>query len=359
MPDMLLNEKFWKNRKVFVTGHTGFKGSWLCALLDMLGADATGYALDPPTDPAMFTLAGLERLIRSVHGDVRDLPRLADAVRAARPEVVIHMAAQPIVRESYKRPAETYETNVMGTVNALESARFCGGVRAVVVVTTDKVYENREWPWGYRETDALGGFDPYSSSKACAELAAAAYRASFFHPDDYARHGTALATARAGNVIGGGDWAADRLLPDCARAVLEGRPIVVRNPGAVRPWQHALECLCGYLLLAEKLCADGPAHSSAYNFGPDDRDCLPVGEVAKRFCALWPGASCEMAGAGGPHEAGFLKLDSSKAAAKLGWRRTWGIGPALRATVDWYREYERNGSLLAVTRSQIENFLKG
>jgi CDP-glucose 4,6-dehydratase len=356
---MRIEGSFWKHRKVFVTGHTGFKGSWLCVLLAGLGADVSGYSLEPPTKPSMFELAGVDGLVRSVRGDVRDLKRLSEAVRAEKPEIVLHLAAQPIVRESYKVPVETYETNVMGTVNLLESVRLAGDVRAVVAVTTDKVYENREWLWGYREADVLGGYDPYSNSKACCELGAAAYRSAFFNQATYAQHGTAVATARAGNVIGGGDWAGDRLIPDCARAALAGKPIIVRNPGAVRPWQHVLECLCGYLLLAEKLAMDGPAYASAFNFGPDDHDCLPVGEVVGRFCALWPGASCELAAGGGPHEAGFLKLDSSKAIAQLGWKRTWGMREALQATADWYRAFGCGEDLLAITRAQIEEFFKG
>ena len=254
-----LNRNFWRGRRVFLTGHTGFKGAWLSLWLTDMGALVTGYALEPPTDPSLFCLTGLERRMCSVRGDVRDAAALRTALLEAQPEVIFHLAAQPLVRESYQDPAGTYAINVMGTVNLLEAVRAAGCVRAVVNVTTDKCYENREWVWGYRENEPLGGYDPYSSSKACSELVTAAYRNSFFSPAEYAHHGVAIATARAGNVIGGGDWAADRLVPEILRAFLTGRPAVLRNPCSIRPWQHVLEPLKGYLLLAEKLVAHGSA----------------------------------------------------------------------------------------------------
>jgi CDP-glucose 4,6-dehydratase len=280
---MQFDKQFWKNKRVFLTGHTGFKGSWLSIWLDSLGANVHGYSLKPPTDPSLFNLCSIDRFTNSTIGDIRNRDLLKATLQKAQPEIVFHLAAQPLVRESFKNPVETYETNVMGTVNLLDAVRACPSVKAVVIVTTDKCYENREWHWGYRENDPMGGYDPYSSSKGCAELVTAAYRQSFFNPKDFDNHHIAVASARAGNVIGGGDWALDRLVPDCLKAILDGRKIIVRNPHAIRPWQHVLEPLRGYLLLAQKLFENGPQFAEAWNFGPDDRDCRPVIDVVSKL----------------------------------------------------------------------------
>lgn len=342
---------FWKNKNVFVTGHTGFKGSWLCLWLNMLGAKVTGYALKPPTKPDLFGLARVRGLIDSITGDVRDLNKLHRIMRAARPEIVIHMAAQPIVRESYKVPVETFSTNVMGTVNVLEAARNCPGIKAIVDVTTDKVYENREKGTGYREDEPLGGYDPYSSSKACSELVAAAYRRSY---------SMNVATARAGNVIGGGDWAVDRLVPDFVRAILKGKKIVIRNPKAVRPWQHVLDPLAGYLLLAEKLYQYGSKYVGAWNFGPDRRDAKTVEWLAGELCRLWDRDAAYKAKKGKhPHEAGFLMLDAAKARNELGWLPKWNIDEALKKIVIWTRAYAAGMDMRQVCREQIKEYMHG
>ena len=331
---------FWQGRRVFITGHTGFKGSWLALWLTSLGAKVTGYSLDPPTEPSLCREADLEGLIHSVRADVRDRDALALELRRAEPDVVFHLAAQSLVRESYRTPVETFEVNLLGTVHLLEAVRACPAVRAVVVVTSDKCYENREWVWGYRESDPLGGFDPYSSSKACAELAAAAYRNSFFHPDrhhGHGGHGVAIATVRAGNVIGGGDWAVDRIVPDCIRAFARREAIAVRNPGALRPWQHVLDPLYGYLALAERLATEGPALlPGAWNFGPDDTDVRTVAALVEALCRHWgDGAACRIDAGSHPHEARFLKLDCSRARTLLGWRPLWELEAAVTRTVSW------------------------
>lgn len=343
---------------MFLTGHTGFKGSWLSLWLHALGARVTGFALEPPTTPSLFDLCSVRQLVQSIHGDIRDAKAVSGAMRAAKPEVVFHLAAQPLVRDSYKEPIVTYATNVLGTAHVLDAARIVGGVRAVVVVTTDKCYENREQGRGYREDDILGGFDPYSSSKACAELVAAAYRASFFNPSDHAVHGTGVATARAGNVIGGGDWAADRLVPDCFRAWLANAPILVRNPNATRPWQHVLGPLGGYLVLAEQLVARGPDIAGAWNFGPDAADCKPVEWVVKQLCARWgAGARYELDTRSQPREAQSLVLDCSKARQQLGWKPQWNIGTALDKIVEWTRTYAAQGDVRAVCLQQIKEYV--
>ncbi len=349
---------FWRGKRIFLTGHTGFKGSWLSIWLHALGGRVFGYALPPPTNPSLFALAKVDALIeRSTIGDVRDAAALADAVAAAAPEVVIHMAAQPLVRESYRDPVGTIATNVMGTVHLLEAVRRQRGVRAIVNVTSDKCYENREWPWGYRENEAMGGYDPYASSKGCSELVTAAYRQSFFNPKDHRSHVVAIASARAGNVIGGGDWAADRLVPDCIRAILEGKPVVVRNPRATRPWQHVLEPLGGYLLLARKLCEDGPAYSEAWNFGPDGSDDRPVGWLVEKLCAAWgPGATFTVDGGPHPHEAAYLKLDSSKARMRLAWSPRWSLEKAIDAVVEWTTDYRAGSDVRARCLSQIRDY---
>jgi CDP-glucose 4,6-dehydratase len=277
----------YDKRRVLITGHTGFKGSWLCLLLHKLGADVYGYALEPPTNPSLFIEANIAELITSYIGDIRDLNKLTKLFQKIQPEIVIHMAAQPLVRESYKNPVETYEINVMGTVNILEACRNTPSVKAIVNVTTDKCYENKEWYWGYRENEPIGGYDPYSNSKGCSELVTSAYRNSYFNPNEYVNHGVAIATARAGNVIGGGDWADDRLIPDFIRAISKGEKVKIRNPNAIRPWQHVLEPLSGYLILAEKLFTQGAPYAQAWNFGPDDNDAQNVEWIISKICAFW------------------------------------------------------------------------
>lgn len=345
---------FWRGKRVLVTGHTGFKGSWLALWLVQLGAKVSGYALAPPTLPSLFELAQIGELVDSHLGDVRDGETLSRITDTARPEIVFHLAAQPLVRESYKEPVATYATNVMGTVNLLEAVRRCDTVLAVVVVTTDKCYDNREWCWGYRENEPLGGYDPYSSSKACAELVTAAYRSSFFQA------GGALASARAGNVIGGGDWAADRLVPDCLRALLAQAPVRIRNPHAIRPWQHVLEPLAGYLLLARRLYEAGSDFAEAWNFGPAEEDARPVDWIVKRLCALWgENAGWQLDPGEHPHEASYLKLDCAKARTRLGWRPQWDLETALAAIVAWTRAYRDGADLREATLAQIEDYQSG
>jgi CDP-glucose 4,6-dehydratase len=351
------DDSFFQNKKVFITGHTGFKGSWLCLWLHSLGAVVTGYALDPPTAPSLFEICRIDKFVASVKGDVRDGKSLAAAMSAFQPEIVIHMAAQSLVRESYKLPVETYATNVMGTVNLLEAARTCKTVQVVVNVTSDKCYENREWVQGYREEEPLGGYDPYSSSKACSELVTSAYRNSFFHSDMYASHGVGVSTARAGNVIGGGDWAADRLVPDCVRALLAGEKIIIRNPRAIRPWQHVLESLSGYLLLAEKLYREGPRYSGAWNFGPNESDAKSVEWLVKRLCGKWGDSASYMLDAGAhPHEANYLKLDCSKAKSELGWRPRWDLEKAIDSVIEWTRVFKEGKDLTEVCLRQIKEY---
>jgi CDP-glucose 4,6-dehydratase len=343
----------WRGRRVLVTGHTGFKGSWLCLWLRELGAAVTGFGLDPPTEPSLYRLARVGEDVDDHQGDVRDPAAVFAALSAARPEVVVHMAAQPLVRRSYEDPLGTYEANVLGTANLLEAARRQAGVRVVVVVTSDKCYEPRADGRPCREGDPLGGSDPYSSSKACAELVTAAYRRSF------GGDGPAIASARAGNVIGGGDWAVDRLVPDFMRAALRGEPLSVRNPDAVRPWQHVLSPLCGYLALAERLW-DAPEEAGAWNFGPDPRDERPVRAVADRLCELWgEGLRWSELAAGGPPETGVLRLDSAKARERLGWRPRWGLEEGLGATVEWYRAQRDGADAREVCVQQIAAFAGG
>ncbi len=342
-----VNQQFWRGKRVFLTGHTGFKGSWMALWLRQLGAEVTGYALEPPTNPSLYELARVGEGLRSIIRDVRDDAGVEAAVREARPEIVFHMAAQSLVRRSYADPLGTYATNVLGTANVLEAIRQVGGVRVAVVVTSDKCYQNDELGRAFVEDDPMGGHDPYSSSKGCAELVAAAYRASFL-----AKQGTAVATARAGNVIGGGDFAEDRLIPDMVRAISEGKPARIRNPHAVRPWQHVLEPLSGYLLLAERMWHD-PKFAQSWNFGPDDADCRPVADVLQGFIQLWgEGASWQADAGAYPHEAGFLKLDCSKA-RQLGWEPRWDLETALRTTVRWYQAQRAGQDLRALTFRQI------
>ena len=352
-----MTSTFWRGRRVLVTGHTGFKGSWLSLWLQQLGAHVVGYALEPPTNPNLFQIAGVGRGMVSITADIRDLSTLSAAFAQHRPEVVFHLAAQPLVRLSYREPVETYATNVMGTINVLESVRQTDDVRAVVNVTSDKCYENREWWWGYRETEPMGGHDPYSSSKACAELVTAAYRESFFRAADGGAARVAVASARAGNVIGGGDWAADRLVPDIVRAFLAGEPVVLRHPHAIRPWQHVLDSLSGYLLLAERLLTDGAAFAEPWNFGPDDGDVRPVGWVAEQISTAWgrPG-SWKMDTGPRDHEATYLKLDNSKAKARLGWRPRWPLDRALAAASHWYLAYQAGDDMAALTLDQLRQY---
>jgi CDP-glucose 4,6-dehydratase len=354
----MIDQIFWLDKRVFITGHTGFKGSWLCLWLSRLGAKVTGYALDPPTNPSLFKLARVDKLITSIIGDVRDNKKLAKCLSEAKPAIVFHLAAQPLVRDSYKIPVDTYSINVLGTVGILEAIRLHGdSVRAFINITTDKVYENRERLRAYRENEPLGGYDPYSNSKACSELVTASYRNSYFNTDAYNKHKIAVATARAGNVIGGGDWAADRIVPDCIKAILANKPIIVRNPHAIRPWQHVLEPLSGYLCLAEKLCKDGPKYAESWNFGPVDRDCKTVGYLVKTICEQWgTKAKYSLAKNKGPHEASFLKLDCSKAHARLGWSPHWNLEKALSATVAWYETYSLKGDVKEMCFKQIDEF---
>lgn len=348
--DGLVNPGFWNGRRVLLTGHTGFKGSWLALWLQSLGARVTGYSLPPPTRPSLFDLAGMGQGMTSVEGDVRDLAGVEAAVRQARPEVVIHMAAQSLVRASYQDPVETFSTNVMGTVHLLEAVRRAEGVRVVLVVTSDKCYENREWVWPYRESDPMGGHDPYSASKGCAELATAAWRRSWFADGEGAR----IASVRAGNVIGGGDWAADRLVPDLLRAAAQGRPLLVRRPRAVRPWQHVLEPLHGYLLLAQRLW-DDPACAGAWNFSPDAGDTRPVAWVVERLAELL-GVEWRLDDRAHPHEAHSLRLDSSRAREGLGWRPLLPLEQALRWIVEWERAHRAGADLRAATQAQISAY---
>ncbi len=355
----MADKSFWNDKKVFITGHTGFKGSWLSIWLHSLGAQVAGYALEPPTRPSLFDLCGIDRMIYSTIGDVRDGGKLAGMMCDTRPEIVIHMAAQPLVRESYRQPAETYAVNVLGTVNMFEAVRGCKSVKAVVNVTSDKCYLNKEWFWGYRENEPLGGYDPYSSSKACAELVTSAYQNSCFNLKDYTAHGVGVASARAGNVIGGGDWAIDRLIPDCIRALLQGKKILIRNPTAVRPWQHVLEPLNGYLTLVERLYKDRPRYTGAWNFGPHDTDARPVEWIVKKICAEWgDGASYEIDRSEHPHEAHYLKLDCSKAMTELEWSPRWNIDKAIESIIELTRAYKENLDLRKICLRQIEEFSK-
>lgn len=341
---------FYKGKRVFVTGHTGFKGSWLSTALLLAGAEVTGYAL-PPAEPGLFQIIGLERRMCSVQGDIRDLDALRRAFEAAKPEIVFHLAAQPIVRESYRDPVGTYSANVMGTVHILECIRRSSCVRSFLNVTTDKVYENHQWPWGYRETDGLNGFDPYSNSKSCSELVTDSYRHSFF-----ADGSTAVSTARAGNVIGGGDFSADRIIPDCIRAVRAGRPVQIRNPASVRPYQHVLEPLSAYLLIAQRQWEDGGLAGS-YNVGPDSTGCVTTQELAGSFCKAWgEPARWEITGAKGPHEDAVLKLDCSKIHSVLGWKPRWQIDRAIRETVAWTKEWLNGCDAARCLEQQIGAF---
>lgn len=355
---MVIDRQFWNGKRVFLTGHTGFKGSWLSLWLSELGAVVTGYALPPPTDPSLFEIARVGELMRHIEGDVRDLAALRLALSQAQPDIVIHMAAQSLVRVSYDQPVETYATNVMGTVHLLEAVRSVPSVRAVLIITSDKCYENQEWEWGYRESEPMGGFDPYSNSKGCAELVVSAYRRSFFSADRRSSHGIAVASARSGNVIGGGDWALDRLIPDMMRAFQAGESPLIRNPGSIRPWQHVLEPLRGYLMLCERLWTGEQLYADGWNFGPVEGDARTVGWIADRIAGLWGnGAGWKQAGGEHPHEAHFLKLDCSKARHHLDWSPVWGLGDALSNIVDWFKAREQGCDMRDITLGQIRNYV--
>ncbi|MBF0185794.1 MAG: CDP-glucose 4,6-dehydratase [Magnetococcales bacterium] len=348
----MVDRQFWRGKRVLLTGHTGFKGSWLSVWLTEMGAELCGLALTAPTVPALFTEAGLAERMVSLTVDIRDAQAVRQVVQQWQPEIVIHMAAQALVRHSYVDPVATYATNVLGTVHVLEAARQVTSLRAVVNVTSDKCYENREWWWGYREEEAMGGFDPYSSSKGCAELVTSAYRRSFF-----ASAGVALASVRAGNVIGGGDWATDRLLPDLLRAFSRGEAVVIRQPQALRPWQHVLEPLSGYLLLAQHLYREGQGYAEGWNFGPHEADVRPVQWIVERVSALWgEGATWQQDGGEHPHEAKLLRLDSSKARMRLGWQPRWALATALQQCVSWHRGWMAGEDAWQLCRQQIAQY---
>ena len=355
-----MNQGFWSGKRVFITGHSGFKGSWLSLWLQNLGAVVIGYALNPATEPNLFSVADVGRRMRSIVGDIRDLGSLSSALKEANPEIVIHMAAQSLVHYSYREPVETYATNVMGTVHLLEAVRKVDSVRAVVVVTSDKCYDNKEWLWGYREFDSMGGYDPYSSSKGCSELVSLAYRNSFFNPAKYQEHGVAVASGRAGNVIGGGDWAADRLVPDIVRALAANEMVQIRRPGAIRPWQHVLEPLSGYLTLAERLYTEGASFAEAWNFGPADEDAKSVKWIVERLLQKWghdaQGWNLDIGQQ--PHEAHYLKLDCSKARERLQWAPRWNLAMALDRIVDWHKALLREEDMLNFTLQQIAEYGK-
>lgn len=351
MYNLEMCREFYEGKRVLVTGHTGFKGAWLCRILSLAGAKVTGYALEAPTDPALFSIMGAADMMESVTGDIRDLGHLKQVFGETQPELVFHLAAQPIVRDSYKDPVYTYETNVMGTVNLLECVRLTPSVKSVLNVTTDKVYENKEWEYGYRECDPLDGYDPYSNSKSCSELVTHSYQKSFFSDGH-----CAVSTARAGNVIGGGDFANDRLIPDCIRAMESGRRIEVRNPLSTRPFQHVLEPLFVYLEIAQRQYGE-LSYQGYYNVGPDDSDCVTAGELVNCFCELWgEGASWINRCEGGPHEARFLKLDCSKIKSVFGWKPCWNIRQAVEKTIEWSKVYLEGGDTLSVMDQQIREY---
>ena len=346
---------FYNGKTVLVTGHTGFKGSWMCKVLLMHGAKVVGYSLEAPTEPSLFSVLQLGEQMTSIIGDIRDLKYLQETMQQYQPEIVIHMAAQPIVRESYVDPVYTYEANVMGTVHFLEAVRHCPNVKSVINVTTDKVYQNNEWEWGYREIDALDGYDPYSNSKSCSELVTNSYKKSFFHDRDIA-----ISTCRAGNVIGGGDFAKDRIIPDCVRAMENGSDIIVRNPYSTRPYQHVLEPVCTYLDLAARQYVERDKYQGSYNIGPDDCDCVTTGDLADLFCTSWgEGAKwINKSEANAPHEANFLKLDCAKIKRTIGWQARWHIADAVAKTVEWSKAWLNGEDMNVVTDAQIKEFLE-
>jgi CDP-glucose 4,6-dehydratase len=347
-----INPSFWRGKRVLLTGHTGFKGSWLSLWLQSMGVELQGVSLGPPTQPALFNVASVTDGMGHQIADIRDYEKIKFLMANFKPEIVIHMAAQPLVRFSYQSPVETYATNVMGTVHVLEAARHVDSVRAIVNITTDKCYENKEWPWGYREDEPMGGYDPYSSSKGCAEIVSSAYRKSFL-----SNQSVALATARAGNVIGGGDWADDRLVPDILRALENTEPVLIRNPNAIRPWQHVLEPLSGYLMLAQSLYENGQTDAEGWNFGPRDEDAQPVQWIVERLCEVWGhGSSWRVQSGDHPHEANFLKLDISKARQRLQWLPRWSLDTALHHIVDWHRAWIAKEDMRSICLQQIESY---
>lgn len=354
----MIDPLFWHGKKVFVTGHTGFKGSWLCLWLEKMGAVVRGYSLPAPTEPSLFAVANVRKGLVSEEGDIRDFFHLRESLADFKPEIVFHMAAQPLVRLSYDEPIETYSTNVMGTVYLLEAIKQVGGVKAVVNITSDKCYENREWVWGYREDEAMGGYDPYSNSKGCAELVASAYRSSFFNAAKYHEHGTALASVRAGNVIGGGDWAKDRLIPDILRSFENNQPVIIRNPHSIRPWQHVLEPLSGYLLVAQKLYTEGPAFAEGWNFGPNEMDATPVQAIVDTMVGLWGDeASWQLDGQDHLHEAHYLKLDCSKAKMRMEWHPRWDLNTTLSRIVDWHKAWLACEDMRTYTLNEINDYM--
>jgi CDP-glucose 4,6-dehydratase len=354
----MVNSSFWKDKQVLITGHTGFKGSWLSFWLHSMGANVIGYSLPPPTHPNLFDILHLADKVTSIIGDVRDFEHLRTVITNYQPTIIFHLAAQPLVRYSYSYPIETYATNVMGTVHLLEAVRQVGQVKVVINVTSDKCYQNREWIWGYRENEPMGGYDPYSSSKGCAELVTTAFQNAFFNTTDFAKQGTALASVRAGNVIGGGDWAEDRLIPDIIRAFMAGQPVIIRHPQAIRPWQHVLEPLSGYLLLAQKLGKNGPQYAEAWNFGPNENDAKPVIWIVDYLTKIWGNNVNWKADiqTKHPHEAHYLKLDCSKAKSKLAWYPKWDIKTALNTTVDWYKAYQQKKDMYLIMVEQIHAY---
>ena len=349
----MIDKSFWQGKRVFVTGHTGFKGSWISLWLSSLGAEVKGYALNPPTSPSLFNEAKVSSIIESQFGDIRDQDTLHDSMTKFSPDILIHMAAQPLVRYSYEAPIETYEVNVIGTAKVLEVARSCPNLKVIVNITTDKCYENDDRAEGYKENDPMGGYDPYSSSKGCAELVASSYRRSFLQDQ-----GVGVASVRAGNVIGGGDWADDRLIPDILRSFENREPVVIRNPKATRPWQHVLEPLSGYLILAQELYEDQKKYAEGWNFGPNEQDVKPVDWILDNMISKWPNSSWELDSSSSPHEADFLKLDISKAKSKLGWSPVWELNQTLEKIINWHQAWLNNEDMQAVCLIEIEEYMR-
>ena len=350
-----VNPDFWKGKRVFITGHTGFKGSWLSLWLQQMGAEVKGFSLEPPTTPSLFEVAKVADHMQSEIGDIRDLTKLSQSIVSFNPDILLHLAAQPLVRYSYREPVETYSTNVMGTVNVLEASRQANNLKTIVVITTDKCYENREWEWGYRENEPMGGYDPYSNSKGCAELVVSAYRRSFFNSNDTA----AVASARAGNVVGGGDWAEDRLIPDILRAFEKQQPVIIRNPLSTRPWQHVLEPLSGYLVLAQHLWQEGQTFAEGWNFGPKDDDCRPVQWILDKMVHFWgKGAYYEIDKSQQPHEANFLKLDCSKAATRLKWHPQWRLEYTLEKIITWHSAWLQEKNMKDCCLEEIKDYMQ-